>query len=503
MRYKDKAAEQRWEAYRNNLRKATPIPHETAKEKKARIKRLEKRPEEWFRYYFPNYYSAEPAKFHITATRRIIKHKRWYEVRAWSRELAKSTRGMMEDLYMGMTGIASVFLLVSHNHDNAEELLMPYMINLESNDRLIYDYGLQKSLRGWETGKFVTRKGVSFRAIGAKESPRGTKNEEKRPDVIRVDDIDTDERCKNEKRMTDLWAWVERALIPTVSVSGNARIIFQGNLIAKNSIIAKAGKVADYFEKINIRDKNGKSTWAKNTEAQIDWILSKISYISAQHEYFNNPINVGTVFKDLIWDKIPPLSKFPFLVLYGDPSPSNKDTKNNSHKAAWLIGKLGTKYYIINGFLQQTTNQTFIEWFHDLKEYVGDKTTIYNYMENNGLQDPFYEQVYKPLMQSVGAQKGETIYILPDERKKADKFTRIEGNLEPLHRSGNLIFNKAMENNIHMKRLAEQFEAVEPGLSANADGPDAIEGGIWIINKKVRLMGPIKIHNKKRTKNRY
>lgn len=491
MRYSDRAAEQKWEAYRLNLKKATPIPKETSKEKEDRIKRLEKHPEEWFRFYFPNYYTADPAPFHIAATKRVLKNNRWYEVRRWSRELAKSTRGMMEDLYMAMNGIASVFLLVSHSNDNATELLMPYLINLESNDRLIHDYGLQKGYRRWETGKFVTRQGASFRALGAKESPRGTKNEEKRPDVIRVDDIDTDERCKSKDRMKSLWAWVEQALIPTVSVSGNARIIFQGNLISKNSIIAKASEVADFVETINIRDKNGRSSWKKNTEEQIDWILSKISWASAQKEYYNNPISEGTVFKDLIFDKVPELRKFPFLIVYGDPSPSNQDTKKNSFKSAWLIGKLNQRYYIIKGFLKQTSNQTYIEWYHDLKAFVEGRSTIYNYMENNGLQDPFYQQVYRPLMKMVGDQKKDLLYILPDERKKPDKFTRIEANLEPIHRSGNLIFNEAEKKNPHMQTLKEQFEAVEPTLGSPADGPDSIEGGIWILDQKALLLAGI------------
>ena len=484
-RYSNKEAELRWEAYRDNIRKATSVPKETSKEKLARIKKLEAKPEAWFEYYFPNYYSSSPAPFHIRASKRIFKNNRWYEVRSWSRELAKSTRGMMEDLYMAMTGIVSVFLLVSHSNDNAKELLMPYFINLESNDRLINDYGLQKGRRNWETGKFVTRKGVSFRALGAKESPRGTKNEEKRPEVIRVDDLDTDERCKNEKRMISLWEWVEQALIPTISISGNARIIFQGNLIAKNSIIAKASKVADYVETINIRDKNGKSTWpSKNTEANIDWILSKISYSSAQKEYYNNPIKMGTVFKDIIWGKIPAYSRLKFLVAYGDPSPSNQETKKNSHKTVILLGKYKSTYYIVNAWLEQTTNTKFIEWYHEADDYVNDRAPIYNLMENNGFQDPFYQQVYQPLMISVGKVRGTMIHIAPDSRRKPDKFTRIEAGLEPIHRTGNLIFNIAEKNNPHMIRLEDQFLAIDPELSAPADGPDGVEGAKWVIDKK-------------------
>ena len=37
-----------------------------------------------------------------------------------------------------------------------------------------------------------------------------------------------------------------------------------------------------------------------------------------------------------------------------------------------------------------------------------------------------------------------------DEEKKTDKATRIEANLEPLNREGNLILNEAERDNPHM-----------------------------------------------------
>jgi hypothetical protein len=37
-----------------------------------------------------------------------------------------------------------------------------------------------------------------------------------------------------------------------------------------------------------------------------------------------------------------------------------------------------------------------------------------------------------------------------------------------------------------MKRLEEQFMLVNPQLKAPADGPDCVEGGVFIINMKSR-----------------
>ena len=76
----------------------------------------------------------------------------------------------------------------------------------------------------------------------------------------------------------------------------------------------------------------------------------------------------------------------------------------------------------------------------------------------------FYEQVFLPLFAEEGKKFGKEVYVSPDERKKPDKFARIEGNLEPLNRQCRLIFNEAEKQNPHMQRLEEQFKAIDPKL---------------------------------------
>ena len=471
-----------WESFLTQyLEDATIDMEESPTDKAKRIRRLEADAEEWFKYYFPRYCTAPSAEFHKLATERLITHTKWYEVRAWSRELAKSARSMMEILYLALTRQIRNVLLVSNSYDNAERLLLPFMQQLEKNTRITLDYGYQITEGHWEAGEFVARCGCSFRALGAGQSPRGTRNEAARPDFILVDDIDTDEECRNPDRIKQKWDWIEQALIPTVSISGNYRFLFNGNIIAKDCVISRAIKMANHTDIINIRDENGKSSWPeKNSEEDIDAILSKLSTRAAQQEYFNNPINEGEVFDSMAWGAVPPLEQFSILVCYGDPSPSNNKKKDSSMKAVWLLGLLRGNLYVIDGRLDHATNSEFVDWFYDINETVPQRVMVYNYIENNTLQDPMYEQVIKPLF----AQKEYHLPIYPDTRKKPDKFARIEGNLQPLHKNGHLILNSAMRDNPHMRRLEEQFTMITPQLPANADGPDCIEGGYYILNHR-------------------
>jgi hypothetical protein len=484
----DKAYFQLWQEFRDNTLKATPIDlNETAAEKTKRINKLEAHPELWFKYYFPNFYTSTPAPFHITSTNRILKNLEWFEVRSWARELAKTGRTMMEVLFLTCTGKKKNVIMTSSTYDNACRLLLPYKSILEANNRIINDYGEQESIGNWEAGEFITKKGVSFRALGKGQSPRGTRKDEVRPDVLLIDDFDTDEECRNPERIKASLKWVEEALIPTRSISSHLLIIVCGNIIAKFCCVTELAKKADHHDIVNIRDKNGKSTWeSKNSEAAIDRVLNTISWNSSQKEYFNNPVSEGDVFKNLTYGKCPPLSFCDDVIVYVDGSPSNKEKGNASTKAIAIIGYRNQIFYIYKMWVDQMSNSKFVDCLYESYNYLSKNRvdTKRIHIENNSLQDPFYEQVIVPLIYSRAIENGYTLPITPDSRKKPEKFYRIEGTLEPLNRLGKLIFNIDQKEEPNMIRTNDQMISVSPTTKI-MDAPDAIEGGIWIIQNRV------------------
>lgn len=490
---KDKQSIREWDEYVKALRTDTALE---ADKSKADIEKhrqsLERDPVAWMKYMFPNYTTADFAPFHKRFIKRALENDEWYEVISWARELAKDTVVMMTMMYLNLTGKKKFTIFVSSSYDAACDLLLPYMLNFEANSRINAYYGEQKKWGSWESGNFTTKCGARYVAIGAGQSPRGKKNEALRPDSIILTDLDTDEDTRNKDTIDKRWDWVEKALIPTRSVSKPLLTLVLGNIIAKDCCVTRAGKMADHWDIVNIRDKEGKSSWpAKNTEEMINRVLSKISTKAAQGEYFNNPLSEGDIFKEETWGKCPPLSKLPYALVYADPSPSNKDKqkKGTSFKSAWLMGYKEGFFYVYKGFLEQTNTDTFINWFYDLRDWADGKVLLYNYIENNSLQDPFYEQVIEPKFLEIGKSKGY-ISITPDKRKKPDKPVRIEGTLEPLWRTGQLIFNIDEKGNPHMMRLVDQFKLFNMQMKAPGDGPDCIEGGVWILNQKIKVATP-------------
>lgn len=499
----EKKALNEWDEYRKSLADSVVVnENETQAERLRKRGVLEGDVVTWCKFFFPKYAKAEFAPFHKKAIKRITQNPEWFEVLSWARELSKSTVVMFCILFLVLTGKKRNIILTSNSYDNAARLLEPYRANLDTNPRIRAYYGEQKMIGNWEIGEFTTTGGAVFRAIGAGQSPRGSRNEEIRPDTLLIDDFDTDEDCKNPDLINKKWDWWEKALYPTRSISEPLLVVFCGNIIAKDCCIVRAGAKADNWDVVNIRDEAGRSTWpAKNSEESIDRVLSKISEKAIQGEYYNNPVAEGEVFPEIRWDIVPPLAKLPFVVVYGDPATSNTKKKQTSTKGVFLVGTDGGKFYVYTGYLNRALNSEFVSWFYDLNDYVGGRTQVYNYIENNSLQNPFFEQVFKPLFAEIGSVRG-FIGVIGDERRKPEKFARIEGNLQPLNKSGALILNIAEQNNPHMKRLESQFKLVSPGLPSPADGPDAVEGGVWILRQKITSTAVGSIRFGKRPKNK-
>ena len=467
---------------------------ESKQEQLDRIRRARRDYAFFVEYYFPHWCTENDgkiipsAKFHIDTANKIKENKTLKAVLKWARGHAKSTHvGVFTPMWMMCQEEReiNVMVLVGKSQDSANTLLSDLQAELQYNNRFIHDFGEQYNAGHWVFGEFVTKSGIAFFSRGRGQSPRGLRYRDKRPDYIVIDDLDDDELCLSKERVEKLTKWVKEALFGSFGAEGG-RFIMVGNLISKQSVLANIEKSEGmYVTQVNVRDKNGIPSWPELwTEERIREKETFMGFASFQKEYMNNPITEGTVFSEMTFGRVPAFDKFRFLVGYGDPAPSNSKDGKGSFKSLFLIGFCEGVYYVIKGFIDRTTNAEFVSWYYALRNYVNDRTQLYYFIENNTLQNPFYEQVFVPLFVKEAETKG-FIGITPDERKKPDKFSRIEGNLEPLNRMGKLIFNEKEKENPHMKRLIEQFLLLNPQMRSPADGPDCIEGGVWVINQKM------------------
>lgn len=484
MRPREREALLDWEQYRKATAKATTIDlFESEEEQRARVKQLSADFPAFAKHYFPHFTTADFSKAQKALFREVLRPHKGNRVLAniIHRDGAKSATAMMLLLYMMCTGRMRTMLLTSWNEASAINLLTPFRLQLEANERLKHDFGPFQGSGMWEQGKFTTLTGCSFRALGSGQSPRGAKNEESRPDVILVDDFDEDEQSRNKQRVANAFDWLMGALFPAMSVTGNGIMLVTGNIIAPNTVLQRVEAIADWHQRVNLLDSHGNPTWPERfTKEECQYMVEKLGYRLSQREYFNNPIVEGTVFKKewMHFVPMPPLNKYRALVAYLDPG--FKKTKTSDTKAWILVGLHDGKYHVIRAFVGQASIREMIAWGYHIKEMCDAAGAVVGLrMEEVFLQDLLYDD-----FAAEGKVRGFSLPVRGDKRKKPDKDARIEATSGHFER-GNVLFNAAYEREAGMRELVEQYINFEMGVRSRKDGPDAVEGAIFLLQHAV------------------
>ena len=461
--------------------------------KLARIERARRDYAYFVSYYFPHYCTDKhtgevipSAKFHIQAAQKIRKERNLRAVFKWARGHAKSTHmDVMIPMWLKCQKEREIHVmaLVGKSQDDAATLLGDLQAELQYNKRYIHDFGKQYSAGHWLDGEFVTKDDCAFFALGRGQSPRGLRHRNYRPDYIVIDDLDDDEMSQNEDRVRKVSDWVKTALFGCFGAEGG-RFVMVGNLISKNSVLAHICEIKNvYVSQVNVLDKDGNPSWPEYwKQERIQEAQQFMGYRGFQKEYMNNPITEGAVFKaDWIkWKRMLPLKDYAQLVLYVDPS--FKASKKNDYKAAKLWGKTKTgELHHITAFVRQTTVVEMVRWMYDLYEKLHATDVACNfYMEANFMQDIILDEFTRE-----GERRGYQLPLIPDKRKKPDKFQRIEG-ISPLWERGLVYYNEAKKNDPDMQAGLEQTLAFEKGMSGHDDAPDADEGAIYKLQQVTR-----------------
>lgn len=488
-----KTAYARWLDHGKQLERLTSLKRsETPEEKKRNIARALKDYEYFCQRYLSHYCKCKNAKFHNDAAKYIEQHKEMRAVFKWPRGHAKSVHlDVGIPLWLKFKGELHVMVLVGKSEDNADALLGDLQAELQFNQYIIEDFGIQYNNGCWQEGEFVTKDLCAFFSRGRGQSPRGLRFRENRPDYIIIDDLDDDELCRSESRVSELTKWVKEALFGCFG-GQPGRFIMVGNLISKNSVLQKLIDTPTVFtSSINAIDKNGNPSWPECYTIQMlrDRELF-MGYRAYQKEYMNNPITEGAVFQQrwIKWKQMPRLRDYESIIVYIDPS--WKDTGKNDYKAARIWGRprKGLKSYShnelhnIKTFCRQCGIHEMVSWLYDVYEWIREENAAATfYMEANFMQDTILDE-----FEREGEARGYQLPIMPDKRKKPDKYARIEAN-SALWERGYIWYNEAEQNDPDMKVAIEQTLAFEKGTRAHDDAPDADEGAIWFLQREVRL----------------
>lgn len=481
---------------------------ETPAEREKRITRLLDNPLEFMKYYFPHWASSEFAPFHKRAAKAVISFENKKNIFAWmiARDMAKTTYWQMMAIVLNCRAVRKLHhgyrtcIWWSKTQDQAKEMVRAIRVQYEYNKDLIADFGEFKTFAEWSDDTFTTGQGISWKALGKGQSPRGSKKDEHRPDLIIGDDFDDDEECRSDTRLEQSWQWIMGALWPTMDVASESLFVALNNKIAEKSLMARLYDIADYKETINLLDDEGNPSWSRHTKADCEYMIRKMGTLLADREYFNNPYTEGDVFSKE-WIRYKPmrnLQKYRLIIAYLDPS--FKSGKNADHKSWPMIGLVGNEIHVLKAFCARATIDSMIGWGYEHLKFASQHNgTVELWMEEVFLQD----LLYKDFTQYAESKSKTILPVNGDTRQKPDKDARIS-SLSGYFERGAWYFNEDEKDNHHMVALVAQFLAFRPGRTTiKKDGPDSCEGGVFKLMERSANSAPPTIGKRSRSKNIY
>lgn len=419
----------------------------------------------FFVYYFPHYVKYAFAGFHyvmfndlndLTQGSSTLRELGWIIFR----ESAKTSLAKAFVIYLIMYKKKKYINWDSYDKTNSEQNLFDIVVELQTNPRLIADFGnLYNSERSAteatqkRINNFITTNKIRVEAHSTQESVRGRVHGSQRPDFLILDDFETN----TTKESAALSESVQRHIDEFYgAMSPDHQIIYLGNYISDHGTVQKLidrAKTDPHFRMRNIAvaaTVTGPLTWpskyvwtdveAAEMNAMRDSDRPVVSLESKKRqmgdsynaEMMNNPINpdkqefLRSWFRYITFDQL--REKRTRCIVIIDPAGSKRKTADfTGSTVAWQDEK-GVRYF--KSYKLKVDSRAIMEHLFYVQEAFQPEA-IY-------VEEGMYLLVIKPFLDEEMAKRNKFIVIKPIKHNQTNKQTRIRGLVAP-YMSGNIV----------------------------------------------------------------
>jgi phage terminase large subunit-like protein len=486
MKNVDKIAQKRFLEKINLIRASggSVDPNETKEQKLARIEKASKDYRFMVNYYFPHYATSDCADFHIEFANMVAKNKVFKGFAEWGRGLAKSvTTDILIPFWLHYLKKEPMYLvIIGNNEKKSIQLLADIRAELENNPRIIADFGEQKNLGSWEEGFFTTKSGFIGQALGIGQSVRGLRVQDKRPNYLVPDDVETKDTIKNEKRQDDVVEWMLYDLIPTMD--GDIRRFLLSNNAAFPIMIGKKLQILNPSWKVHHIKAYDKVTyaprWKEKYKPDYYRILEQeIGILPCLAEYNNEPHVRGKIFtEELIqWCKLPRLDHFEHIVAHWDVAYAGTATADYNSVRIW--GLKDKQFYYITSFVKKTKMRAAIEFMADYQKELPNNVRVHWRFEAQ-----FWNDEVERTIREVEEAFQIDLRMTKVDNPRIKKYDRIV-SIHPYYQNGRVWWNEKMKSHSDTQVGKAQLLGIEPGYHGHDDAPDADEQCISFLSKHI------------------
>lgn len=391
------------------------------------------------KHLFPHRHKDESPAFHREVIQLFNDDAMYVDLMAF-RGSAKTTLLEEHVLLALLFREAQYVLFVGPKWESACEHIESIRNELETNDRIIELFGDQKSAP-WSVDELQLSNGTKVKAIGAGQSMRGTKNNNERPDLAAIDDLEDESNIATEesRRRTD--RWLTGTLIPALHPT-RGRVRFIGTPIHPKALITKKSQDPDWLSRVfpimYLHSETGEETSSWPARFPTEWILKRRrdylasgNLIEFEQEYMCRAEDIaGKPFQANMIRVAPAPGHYLPIEIIVDPARTTKvrSARTGYVAASWLGNKLIVHEALGAFHKPDEIINTIFEWNHRFQPvHIG--------VESNSLEEF--------IMQPLRTKMLQTAVSLPlvDLRAPKNKEDFIKG-LQPFYMSGNVTHAK-------------------------------------------------------------
>lgn len=462
---------------------------ETEKERKDAIERAKKDVKFCVERYFPHYATAECAPFHIEWANKVLKDKTFTGFAKWGRGLAKSVwNNVIIPFWIWLNEGDNYFVLISVSEKRAIRLLDDLKAEFEINPQIIADFGEQKNLGDWNEALWVTKGGFIGQALGFGQSCRGLRVGAKRPKQYNIDDIETKQTIKNEKRQDEMVDYVEEELLPSMDGEEERMTISNNWFAPKMFVKTLSGKHPDWYVH-EIKAYNPityEATWtAKYKPGYYERKENKMGVSAAHAEYNHEPkLKGGKHFKEeyIQWGKMPRIDHF--NVISGHWDIAYAGTPTADYNAVRIWGLKEANFWLMDCYVKQSKMAPAVKYMCDFQKNLPEGVTVLWRAESQ-----FWNDEVKRTIAEVEEAEDVTLNITLNTNKRK-KYDKIIFELESRYQNGRIFYNEKLKSHRDTEIGLQQLYGIEPGYTGKDDAPDADAENISFLSKHISKKPP-------------
>lgn len=399
------------------------------------------------------------------------------------RGISKTTiAGLAVPLYQICFRLIKFCLYVSDTGTLSQGQLENVRKELTTNDIILEFFGdlqpQKTDVERWSGEKFETRTGVAMQYRGKGAAIRGVNHNNKRPDLIIVDDPQERADIRSDTVREEDKRWAFGSLMPARERIGKSSIVFLGTYLGPECLVDVLSRDPQWTTvKMEVKDRDGGWLWPEYMNEEV-YAKERDSFDRAGlldqffREYHNKDLDETQVpfpKRFIIYDPLPPRDKM-VCATFADLATSEKRTADYSAICTAGITEDGLVWLLeahVERIGVEREEDKIDEYFRQSQEWNS---------QLHGFESNAYQAVFGTLLRAEMFRRGHYFEVQPVTHKTR-KVDRIRGALRPRYAAGFVRHRmrfSLMEDQLHGFRYDDSH--------MHDDGPDCFAACLVLLD---------------------